>query len=105
MYIKLKNKKKIRLSSNDIFCNTDKFIGMCNDLEKQLNNYKKGTIEFEQTYLNTKSWYFFVIGLSIITIITLIYGIIVKKDIPTSFIISLIFLGYLWSTVQYKKDK
>lgn len=105
VHIKMKNKKNIRLSSNDTFCNTDKFIGMCNDLEKQLNNYKKGAIEIEQTYLNTKLWYYFVIGLSVITVIAFIYGMIKRKDIPTSFLIGLSSLGYLWSSVQYKKNK
>lgn len=103
--IKIKKGKIIRLSSNDWICDTDKFIYMCNDLDKQLIGYNNGDIVKKKTFLDTKTGYYIVLITTIVLISTIIFAFITGKEIRfMPIMIAILALSTLWSGIRKKPE-
>lgn len=100
LIIKLKSGKTIYLTSNNHFCNSEKFETLCNSLDDKLSTYNKGQIIKKKTFLETKTGLYFTITITVIIVVGGVY----KSFTDNHFNISTVFLviaslGILWSGI------
>ncbi|WP_420553764.1 hypothetical protein [Tenacibaculum aiptasiae] len=104
--IKLKNGKTIRLSSNDNFCNSNKFVNLCRNIDSKLLKYKKGQVVREKTFFETKKGYYFAVIVTVLIVIITIHKLFTDGNFDTESIgLLMVSLGTIWSGVRWNKKK
>ncbi|MBU2929591.1 hypothetical protein [Winogradskyella psychrotolerans] len=100
---KLKNGKTVRISSNDNFCNSEKFVNLCHDIDSKLLKYNNGQIERKKSFFESKQGYFFALIISILFVIGTIYQSFTDEKFNFgNFALILVSLGIIWSGVKWK---
>jgi hypothetical protein len=101
---KLKNGKTLRLSSNDSFCNSEKFVRLCENLDSKLSNYNNNQIIRKYTFFESKQGYYFAVIITILIVIITIFKLFTKDDFNVGNIaVMLVSLGIIWSGVKWKR--
>jgi len=101
----LKNGEIVRLSSNDNFCNSEKFEGLCREIDLKLSRFNKASIVRKKSFFETKYGYYFAILMTIIIIGT-IYKFVIKDDFnSTNTLLIIVTLGVIWSGVKWNKKR
>ena len=101
---KLKNGATLRLSSNDNFCNSEKFVSLCHNIDSKLSKYNNGRIERKKSFFETKKGYYFVVIMSILFVVGTIYKSITDEKFNfENFALILVSLGIIWSGVKWKR--
>lgn len=108
LFINLKNGKKINLSSNSTFCNTEYFDNYCQELESKIEKYlslhQLKTIR-KKTFFE-KTWFYpFLLIITTIVIIFVIILISKGSGFPTSLIGAIAPLLTLWGGYFSAKNK
>jgi hypothetical protein len=103
--LNLKNGDTIRFSSNDNFCNSDKFVDFCLKLNKKLSKFKDGVIIKKKPFVETKIWYYFLISMTILVVGIFIHSIITGKKLRTGTLgLMIAGLATLWSSYKVSKN-
>ncbi|WP_040756523.1 hypothetical protein, partial [Winogradskyella psychrotolerans] len=101
---KLKNGKTVRLSSNDNFCNSEKFVNLCHNIDSKLLKYNNGQIERKKSFFESKQGYYFAVIMSILFVIGTIYKSFTDEKFNFgNFALILVSLGMVWSGVKWKR--
>jgi hypothetical protein len=101
---KLKNGKTVRLSSNENFCNSEKFVNLCHNIDSKLLKYNNGKIERKKTFFESKQGYYFAVIISILFVIGTIYKTFMDEKLNYgNFALILVSLGIVWSGVKWKR--
>jgi len=102
---KLKNGKTVRLSSNDNFCNSEKFVNLCHNIDSKLLKYNNGQIERKKSFFESKKGYYFAVIISILFVIGTIYKSFTDEKFNFgNFALILVSLGIIWSGVKWKRE-
>ncbi|MET2985640.1 hypothetical protein [Aureibaculum conchae] len=101
---KLKNGKKLRISSNDNFCNSEQFVSLCQNIDSKLLTYNNGQIIRKKSFFESKQGYYFTVIMSVLFIIGTIFKSITDEKFNFGNI-TLIFvsLAIVWSGVKWKR--
>lgn len=98
---KLKNGKHIKISANDFFCDAQKFVRLCKDIDELLQEKYAGVIVRKKTFYETIYGYYFAILMTILVILLTIYKIIMNQEIKLQKLFLILFsLGIVWSGVR-----
>ena len=101
---KLKNGKTLRLSSNDSFCNSEKFVRLCENLDSKLSNYNNNQIIRKYTFFESKQSYYFAVIITILIVIITIFKLFTNDDFNIGNIaLMLVTLVIIWSGVKWKR--
>lgn len=101
---KLKNGNSIRISSNDHFCNSEKFVNLCREIDSKLLKYNNGLVVRKKSYFETKQGYYFAILLTILFFIGTIYKLFTDEKFSFGDIVLILAsLGIVWSGVRWKR--
>jgi hypothetical protein len=104
LQLNLKNGDTIRFSSNDNFCNSDKFVEFCLTLNKQLSKYNDGVIVKKKSFMETKWGYYTLISMAILVVGIFIHSIITGKELRIgAFGLMIVSLSTLWSSYKISK--
>lgn len=102
---KLKNGKVIRISSNDNFCDSEKFINLCRQIDSKLLGFNNNQILRKKSFFETKQGYYFAIIMTIfVVIITIIKIFSENKLIIGNIALIFVVLGIISSAVMWKKE-
>ncbi len=101
---KFKNGKTIRISSNEFFCNSQKFVNLCEIVDSKLLSYNNGNVVRRKSFFETKQGYYYVIVITILFVVATIYKLFTgEKYNYLSFILTLVLFGIVWSGVKWKR--
>ena len=77
----LKNGKKVRLSSNDRICNSEKYVTICQDIDMKLSKYNNGSVIKRKSFFETKNGYYYALVLTILTVFIVLYKFIIFQKL------------------------
>ena len=101
---KLKNGKTFRLSSNDNFCDSEKFVSLCNAIDSELEKVNNKEIVRKQSFFETKQGYYFAITITVLIVFLITFKILTKDKINIQTIaLILVSLVTIWSGVRWIK--
>jgi hypothetical protein len=101
---KLKNGKTVRISSNDNFCNSKKFVHLSREIDAKLLRFNNKQILKKKSFFETKKVYYFAIVMSVLFVTGTIYKLFTGDTFNTGNAASiLICLGIIWSGVRWKR--
>lgn len=102
----LNNGRKVRLSSNDSICNSDKFVKFCQEIDLRLSKYNNGSVIKKKSFFETKNGYYYAIVMTGFFVIITIYKYVVEDDVRLmNFLMIVSLLGLMWSGVKWKKER
>ena len=101
---KLKNGKTLRISSNDNFCDSKKFVNLCHKIDSKLLNFNEGQIVKKNSFFETKKGYNFAITITSLAVLVILYRLLTKGEFKIGSLgLILISLATIWSAVKWKK--
>ena len=99
--LSLKNGKSIYYSSNDNFCNSDRFINFCKALRKKLIKFDGGVIINKKSFMQTKIAYYFLIFITISIFGIFIHSLTTGKELKIgTFGLMIASLSTLWASIK-----
>ncbi len=99
--LSLKNGKSIYCSSNDNFCNSDRFINFCKALRKKLIKFDGGVIINKKSFMQTKIAYYFLIFITISIFGIFIHSLTTGKELKIgTFGLMIASLSTLWASIK-----
>jgi len=101
---KLKDGKVIRISSNENFCDTEKFVDLCHKIENNLSQFNENSIVRKQSFFETRNGYYFAIVMSCVAFFAIVCKFFTKDEVNIASLgLILISLGTIWSGVKWKR--
>ena len=101
---KLKNGKVVRLSSNENFCDSEKFVNLCHKIDNNLRKFNDNKILRKNSFFETKNGYYIAIIMSFLVVLAIVFKIITKGELNIGNLGIILFsLGTIWSGVTWKR--
>ena len=101
---KLKNGKVVRLSSNENFCDSEKFVNLCHKIDNNLRKFNDNKILRKNSFFETKNGYYIAIIISFLVVLAIVFKIITKGELNIGNLGIILFsLGTIWSGVTWKR--
>lgn len=101
---KLKDGKIIRISSNENFCDSAKFVNLCRKIETNLIKFNHNKILRKHSFFETKNGYYFAILMSFLAVMAIIFKIFTKDELNIGSLGLILFsIGTIWSGVTWKR--
>lgn len=101
---KLKNGKVVRLSSNENFCDSEKFVNLCHKINNNLRKFYDNKILRKNSFFETKNGYYFAIIMSFLVVLAIVFKVITKGELNIGNLGIILFsLGTIWSGVTWKR--
>ena len=101
---KLKNGKVVRLSSNENFCDSEKFVNLCHTIDNNLRKFNDNKILRKNSFFETKNGYYFAIIMSFLVVLAIVFKVITKGELNIGNLGIILFsLGTIWSGVTWKR--
>ena len=101
---KLKNGKTLRISSNDNFCDSGKFVNLCHKIDSKLLSFNKGQIVKRKSFGETKIGYYFAITITCLAILAIVFKLLTKGELKIGGLGLILFsLATMWSGIKWKR--
>ena len=101
---KLKNVKVVILSSNENFCDSEKFVQLCHKIDINLRKLNDNKIIRKNSFFETKNGYYFAIIMSFLVVLAIVFKVITKGELNIGNLGVILFsLGTIWSGVTWKR--
>lgn len=101
---KLKNGKTLRISSNENFCDSEKFVNLCHKIDYKLLNFNEGQIVKKKSFFETKNGYYFAITITSLAVLAILFRLLTKGEFKIGSLGLILFsLATIWSGVKWKK--
>jgi hypothetical protein len=103
---KLKNGEVKRLSANSNFCNAEKFVALCQEMDSKLSKFNNNQITRKASFYETKQGFYFAATMTVLLFIGFIVKMFRDDDFSAGNILLVtVLLGAMWSGVRYVKKK
>ena len=101
---KLKNGKVVRITSNENFCDSEKFVNLCHKIETNLKKFNDNKILQKYSFFETKNGYYFAIIMSFLVVLVVVFKVFTKDELNIGSLGLILFsLGTIWSGVKWKR--
>ncbi|WP_299683645.1 hypothetical protein [uncultured Dokdonia sp.] len=101
---KLKNGKTVRISANQNFCDSGKFIMLCRHIDSELSKHKNNHIIRKKSFFETKLGYYYAVIITVLVVVGVIYKMLTKNEFNYIGVVLLIIcLATIWSGVRWKR--